>query len=134
MTTWQNLEGRLASGAAAASWGELETQVFALHEDGELWNRYWDGERWHEWESLGGSFAGQPAASARGADRIDLFAIGTDGTLKHRFFDGSRWVDWSEVPEAPANTRAVACSWIGDRLDVFVWDSGGALSYAALSV
>ena len=33
----------------------------AMH-DGELWNRYWDGESWHAWESLGGSLdpTGQP--------------------------------------------------------------------------
>ena len=128
---WLTLGGA-ASGAAVASWGTEETQIFALQSDGELWNRYWDGEGWHPWESLGGAFQGQPAASARNADRIDVFAIGTDGALRHRWWDGKEWVPWETVEGAPAGGWAVACSWIGDRLDLIVWDSGLELWYTAL--
>ena len=71
--------GTLASGAAVASWGDGgECELFAIHDDGELRDRYWDGARWHDWESLGAGFAGQPAAAARDADRIDVLAFGTD--------------------------------------------------------
>jgi hypothetical protein len=129
---WLSLGGALVSGAAAASWGDHEVQVFALFPDGELWNRYWDGESWHAWESLGGTFTGQPAAAARGAERIDVMAIGADGLLRHRWWDGRRWVSWQEVEGAPKGAGAVDCSWVGDRLDVFVQGERGELWYLAL--
>ena len=131
---WATLGGALRAGAAAAAWGASgETEVFAIHEDGAVWDRYWDGKRWHEWESLGGAFTGQPAAAARGADRIDVFAIGTDGVLRHRWCDGKSWVEWREVDGAPRGGRAVACAWSGPRLDVFIWRADGELHYADLA-
>lgn len=130
---WHDLGGELVSAAAAASWGEFETQVFAIHQDGELWNRYWDGQAWHEWESLGGPFAGQPAAAARDASRIDVLAVGRDGVLRHRWWDGDRWVDWEDLEGAPGGATAVSCTWIGSRLDVFVTGPDGRLWYRALN-
>jgi hypothetical protein len=131
---WLSLGGALRTGAAAAAWGSAgETEVFALHEDGQVWDRYWDWKSWHEWESLGGAFSGQPAAAARGADRIDVLAIGTDGVLRHRWWDGTRWVEWREVAGAPRGGRAVSCVWSGARLDVFVWGVDGGLHYADLA-
>jgi hypothetical protein len=129
---WISLGGALVSGAAVASWGDGgECELFAVHDDGELRDRYWDGVRWHEWESLGSGFAGQPAAAARNADRIDVFAFAVDGGLRHRWWDGTRWVDWETVAGAPGGD-AVSCSWSGDRLDVFVTKRGGELWYLAL--
>jgi hypothetical protein len=131
---WLALGGALRSGAAAAAWGDAgEVEVFALQQDGALWDRYWDGAHWHEWESLGGEFTGQPAAAARDADRIDVLGIGTDGVLRHRWWDGTRWVEWREVPGAPRGGRAVTAAWSGSRLDVFVWGADGALHYADLA-
>lgn len=122
----------LASSAAVASWGDGgECELFAIHDDGELRDRYWDGSRWHDWESLGAGFTGQPAAAACGADRIDVFAFGTDRRLRHRWWDGARWVDWELVDAAPEGD-AVSCAWSGDRLDVFVAKRGAALWYRSL--
>lgn len=92
------LGGTLASGPAVVSWAPDEWEVFAIFPDGELWDRYWDGQRWHAWESLGGSLTGTPAVSAWGADRIDVFAPGRDGGLWHRWWDGSAWVPWEQLP------------------------------------
>lgn len=131
---WLSLGGALQAGAAAASWGSNgETEVFAVHADGDLRDRYWDGRAWHAWDSLGGPFVGHPAAAARDADRIDVFAIGTDGVLRHRWWDGTRWVEWRDVEGAPRGGRAVSCAWSGDRLDVFVWGADGALHHADLA-
>ena len=122
----------LVSSAAVASWGSGgECELFAIHDDGQLRDRYWDGTAWHDWETLGSGFAGQPAAAARGADRIDVLAFGTDGRLRHRWWDGSRWVEWEIVADAPRGD-AVSCSWSGSRLDVFVNERGGPLWYTAL--
>jgi hypothetical protein len=55
-----DLEGTLASGAAAASWGTFETQIFAIGDDGQLANRYWDGEAWHAWEPWEGRSEDSP--------------------------------------------------------------------------
>ena len=92
--TWSSLGGDLVSAPAVTTWGVDEMEVFAIHPDGALWNRYWDGTSWHEWESLGGSLVGDPAACSWGADRIDLFARGTDGTLQHCWYEPSGWSEW----------------------------------------
>ena len=76
--------GAVATGAAAASWGTYETEIFAVLDDAELGNRYWDGESWHDWDRMGGPFRGTPAASAKHADRIDVFAITPEGEVRHR--------------------------------------------------
>jgi hypothetical protein len=132
MPEWEPLGDEMRSGAAAASWGEFETQIFAIRPDGGLWNRYWDGDRWHDWETLGGTFIGQPASSAKDAGRIDVMAVGEDGLVHHRWWDGNAWVPWRQISDSPLDARAVACSWIGDRLDVFVWGGDGQLWYLAL--
>ena len=74
-------------------------EVFAVMDDGELWNRYWDGAGWHEWESLGGELETgvTPSASSWGADRLDVFARGRDGATWHRWWDGTRWVPWEQL-------------------------------------
>jgi hypothetical protein len=74
-----------------------QLQVFAIFDDGQLWNRYWDGAAWHAWESLGGELTGTPAASSWSADRIDVWAPGRDGTTWHRWWNGTRWVDWERL-------------------------------------
>ena len=56
--------------------GADKSEVFAIFDDGQLWDRYWDGTSWHDWESLGGELTGTPAASSWGDDRIDVFAPG----------------------------------------------------------
>ena len=131
---WLALGGALRTGADAAAWGAAgETEVFAAHEDGQVWDRYWDGTSWHAWESLGGAFSGQPAAAARDAERIDVFAIGIDGVLRHRWWDGTRWVEWRDVAGAPRGGRSISCVWSGTRLDVFLWGADGGLHYADLA-
>ena len=65
-------------------------EVFAVMDDGELWNRYWDrttgtsGSR-----SAASSIPTRtPAASSWGADRLDVYARGVDGRTWHRWWDG----------------------------------------------
>ena len=66
-------------------------EVFAVMDDGELWNRYWDKTYWHAWELLGGELDGAstPAASSWGSDRLDVYATGRDGRMWHRWWDGT---------------------------------------------
>ena len=55
--TWlaaESLGRTLASPPAVTAWAVDQLQVFAILDDGELWNRYWDGTDWHPWETLGG--------------------------------------------------------------------------------
>lgn len=129
---WESLGGTLKSNAAAASWGDFEVEVFAVRDDGQLWNRYWDGEDWHEWKPMGGDFVGQPAASARDADRIDVLAIDRAGVVQHRFWDGKDWVPWRELEGSPRSPTGVACAWTGNRLDVFVRGPADDLWYRAI--
>ena len=95
--TWSSLGGDLVSAPAVTSWAENEMEVFAIHADGALWNRYWDGISWHEWESLGGDLTGDPAASSSGANRLDVYAPGRNGRVWHRWWDGERWVEWEQL-------------------------------------
>lgn len=124
--------GRLVSNAAVASWGNGESEVFAIRDDAELVDRYWDGALWHEWESLGGPFTGDPAAAARDADRIDVLAIGTDGVLRHRWWDRTAWVPWRPLSGAPPAARGVSAAWSGGHLDICVVDAAGAATHLRL--
>jgi hypothetical protein len=134
ISDWISLEGTLVSTAAVASWGDGgECELFAIHDGGELRDRYWDGTAWHDWETLGAGFTGQPAAAARDADRIDIFAFGVDGRLRHSWWDGTRWVSWEVVDGAP-HGDSVSCAWSGRRLDVFVTSRGAPVWYSALLV
>ena len=45
----ESLGGTLISPPAATAWAVDQIQVFAIFPDGQLWNRYWDGARWHDW-------------------------------------------------------------------------------------
>ena len=103
----ETLGGTVAGGIAVTAWAEDELQVFAVFPDGELWNRYWDGDSWHPWESLGGDLdpSGQPAACSWSADRIDVFAPGRDGKVWHRWWDGGRWVDWERLAGPATDDR-----------------------------
>ena len=97
---WISLGGALVRGAAVASWGDGgECELFAIHDDGELRDRYWDGTSWHPWESLGGELAigPTPAASSWEGGRRGVFATGIDGDTWHRWWDGTRWVDWEQL-------------------------------------
>lgn len=129
---WIPLGGALDGGVAVASWGTVESEIFAVHDDGQVRNRYWDGASWHAWESLGGAFTGTPAAAARDADRIDVLAIGRDGLLHQRWWNGTRWVEWRPVAGAPTGAAHVSCSWVGDELRVFAVGPDRAVSYLVL--
>jgi len=129
---WVSLGGALVGGAAVASWGTFESEIFAVRDDGEVWNRYWDGASWHPWEPMGGEFIGTPSASARDAARIDVLAIGADGVVQQRWWDGKQWVPWRVVAGAPRGAAAVSCSWIGDELRVVVVGADHTAWYGVL--
>jgi hypothetical protein len=132
LSEWEFLGGKVRSNVAAASWGDYEVEVFAIHDDGQLWNRYWDGKAWHQWEPMGGDFVGHPAASARDADRIDVLAVDASGVIQHRFWNGKEWVPWRKLDGSPAGAKDVACSWSGSRLDVFVRGPDDDVWYRAI--
>lgn len=119
---WDPLGGPVAGGTAVASWGTFESEIFAVLDDGQVWNRYWDGDSWHDWKPMGGAFTGTPAASARDADRIDVLAVGRDGIVQRCWWDGTAWVPWRELAGAPRDALGVSCSWVGAELRIFVVD------------
>ena len=40
MHGWESLDGQLASTPAVTSWAQNEMQVFAIWDDGQLWDIY----------------------------------------------------------------------------------------------
>ena len=82
------------------AWGVDQMEVFAVFDDGALWDRYWDGKAGTRGSrSADRSRSGStPAASSWGPDRLDVFAAGTDGSTWHRWWDGTRWVEWEQLP------------------------------------
>ena len=97
----QSLGGTLASTPAVTAWGVDQLEVFAVFDDGALWDRDRHGTAWAARGSRSAeSFAvgATPAASSWGPDRLDVFAAGTDGSTWHRWWDGSRWVEWEQLP------------------------------------
>ncbi len=81
----------------------VRINLFVREEDGNLWERFWDGSKW-TWSDTGKSVAGDPVILVRGnvasvdnaAVRINLFVNGSDGRLWERFWDGSKWT-WSDT-------------------------------------
>jgi sialidase-1 len=130
MDGWEALGGRLGSAPAVTSWAENEMQVFAIWDDGQLYDIYWDGAAWHEWHAHGGELTGSPAACSWGPDRIDVFARGRDGALWHLWYEPDGWQPWERLPVSLASDPA-ACSWGPNRIDVFARDAGGDLVHAA---
>src|SRR5207248_10421429 len=47
----ESLGGLLASSPAVTTWAEGQMEVFAIMDDGELWDRYWDGSAWQDRKS-----------------------------------------------------------------------------------
>jgi len=90
------LGGILASVPAVTAWDDEPMEVFAIFDDGALWDRYWDGTTWHPWETLGGDLepGSTPAATSNGPDRLDVLARGRDGRTWRRWWNGSEWVPW----------------------------------------
>ena len=129
---WTPLDGEINSGVASATWGSFEVEVFAIQRDGQLWNRYWDGESWHPWEPMGGEFEGTPAAAARDADRIDVFAVSKQGDVHHRLWDGTEWIAWHQVQGAPSPAKGISCSWGADGLHLSVVARDGALWHSVV--
>jgi hypothetical protein len=81
---WISLGGTLERGAAVASWGDGgECELFAIHDDGELRDRYWDGKVWVPWEIVGAP-RGDSASSTWSGDRLDVFVSRGGGPLWYR--------------------------------------------------
>ena len=92
--------GWSTAGSPVTAWAVDRMEVFAVFPDGELWDRYWDGDAWHPWESLGGELArdagrlvvgsGSPGRLRPGSRRPDLAplvgrrAVGAVGDARRR--------------------------------------------------
>jgi hypothetical protein len=104
----ESLGGRSVGPPAVTCWSEDDMELFAVFDDGELWDRYWDGTGWHAWESLGtagGGFVGAAAATSDGPDRLDVLAPARDGRIWHRWWDGAQWVPWERLVPGPNPAR-----------------------------
>ena len=66
-------------------------EVFAVMDDGELWNRYWDHTYWHQWETLGGELCGAvPVFAQHALGEVAEEGIGVFGSARF----GGRWTSY----------------------------------------
>jgi Phage tail lysozyme/Repeat of unknown function (DUF346) len=115
-SSWEVLDGDLASAPAVASWGEGRLDVFAQGVDNALWHKFY-ASGWSAWENLGGVLGSAPAATTWGAGRLDVFSRGATGHLVHKFY-ANGWSVWEDLGGDIASAPAVV-SWAAGRLDVF---------------
>lgn len=119
-----------AAGPAAISRADGILDVFKRNPaNGDLqWNEwtYWGG--WMGWQSLGGPFHPDTeiGVATRNGNHFSIYARGMDNRLYQRAWDGSAWTGWIDHGGVLTGGPS-AVSWDGNREDVFVRDSAGAL-------
>ena len=132
----KNWGGKLVGGPDACSWGGKRIDVFARGKDNHLWHIFVDDAgNLQPWQDLGGNLTSDPTCVSRGPGLIDVFARGGDNALWHKSFDKSKppikgtagpwsqWTSWGgNLTSAPD-----ACTWGGQRVDVFARGGDGAV-------
>lgn len=89
---WSSLQGVLAGDPAAISYGG-GLHVFAVSDNGQLVQKYWNGSIWSGWTSLGGSnLTGRPAVAQFGDELVIFVRNSSNNELyKKSYFPTSGW-------------------------------------------
>lgn len=81
------------SGLGVASWSISRIDIFALGQDGQMWQYYFDsnfGGWTNQWYGFGGNFTNiAPTVISWGQNRYDVFAVNQNGTLAYKYFEGA---------------------------------------------
>jgi hypothetical protein len=91
--------------------------LFVEGGDGQLYDKYWDGQQWSQWESRGvpppggpfGTLSGLSAVYQPTLDRIFVFGVGVDLHLWDNHWDGqaNNW-QWQDHGLSPSSTKGFA--------------------------
>lgn len=146
---WNSLGGILTEGPPTAAWTSGDRiDVFVRGGGGVnhvLW-QYWDTAGWHGWVDLGAPGGGATSAPAavwwQNNTRLDVYVRSTDYLLWSRYnciqvgplCPTVGWSGWTQVPLPSAtagmqlgSSPAVSAPTIGDRIDVFMRDTGNQM-------
>jgi hypothetical protein len=82
---------RLGSAPCVVAGGDNHRDVFVRGQDGKVYHKVWDGQKWHGWFGLGGAIVGAPSAVFIKPGVVDIYVQGTDGRLWQKWWDGTRW-------------------------------------------
>jgi hypothetical protein len=75
---WTNLGGGVASAPTIATWGVNRLSAFYRGENGNMTQRYWDGNQWVGPIDLGGQITSSPSCISPERNRIECYAQGVD--------------------------------------------------------
>src|SRR5262249_41564368 len=88
--------------------------LFVEGGDGQLYDKYWDGQQWSQWQSRGGPPSGGPFGTLSGLtavyqptlDRIFVFGVDGDLHLWDNHWDGqaNNW-QWQDHGFSPSSTK-----------------------------
>jgi len=126
---------RLGSAPCVVSGGANHRDVYVRGQDGGVYHKFWDGQRWNGWFGIGGAIVGAPNAVVAKPGTTDIYAQGTDGRLWQKWWDGSQWnpsdAGWIVHDDAEfrlGSSPAVIIDGAGVR-DVYVRNRGGSVSH-----
>jgi len=90
-TEHQDGDFRLGSAPAVIANGDNFRDVYVRGQDGAVYRKFWDGEKWSGWFGLGGKIIGQPAVVFIPPNSIDIYVRWVDNRLWQKWWDGEKW-------------------------------------------
>jgi hypothetical protein len=124
---------KLSGGPSAVSWGGLRIDVFSRGTDGNLWQKYYDGNAygWGPWANLNIPIDTPPTVTSWGVGRLDIFYATVAGVLQHYWYGNGAWQAVEPLDQPSASVTIVGnpgvVSWGVGRMDIFVQGSDNAL-------
>lgn len=124
---------QLSGSPSAVSWGSLRIDVFVRGTDGNLWQKYYDGNvhGWGNWAPLNVPLESSPAVASWGVGRLDVFYANAAGALQHFWYGDGAWQNVETLDQPAANVKIVdspsAVSWGLGRIDIFARGSDNGL-------
>lgn len=129
VTAYQNWFGPLTAvsvtgSPGSVSWGSSRIDTFVRGSDGNLWQKYYDGNNggWGPWAALNVPLISSPTVSSWGVGRLDIFYVDSSGNLNHYWYGNGAWQNIESLGQPPgvliASDPSVV-SWGSGRIDVF---------------
>jgi hypothetical protein len=109
-TGWQVIGGKTIVSPPALVSYEKSVHLFAVSNDGHLYQAIWDNTKWNGWFDFGGPFSALGAAAVDYFGYLLLFVVGNDDKLYYTYFDPNsrQWQNYTVLAENIAGRPAAA--------------------------